>query len=76
MMDKVQKLASEYLRLAKQHGCGDGGCVIYIRGGQHTNGGCRCVYRMDVVREREVARLLRQAQALSREVLGGVEDEP
>lgn len=23
-------------------GCGDGGCVIDVRKGQHTNGGCRC----------------------------------
>lgn len=29
--------------LEKIGGCGDGGCVIHRRPGQHTNGGCRCV---------------------------------
>ncbi len=23
-------------------GCGDGGCIVHIRPGMHTNGGCRC----------------------------------
>ena len=23
-------------------GCGDGGCMIHVRPGMHTNGGCRC----------------------------------
>lgn len=23
-------------------GCGDGDCIIHIRPGMHTNGGCRC----------------------------------
>lgn len=23
-------------------GCGDGNCLVKVRGGQHTNGGCRC----------------------------------
>jgi hypothetical protein len=23
-------------------GCGDGGCVVHVRPGMHTNGGCRC----------------------------------
>ena len=23
-------------------GCGDGGCMVHIRPGMHTNGGCRC----------------------------------
>lgn len=74
MTSRVQQLASEYLLLAKQYGCGDGGCVVYRRGGMHTNGGCRCVYRMDHAREREVARLLRMAQELSRVALTGGDD--
>jgi hypothetical protein len=28
--------------LAQLGGCGDGGCIIHRRGGQHTNGGCHC----------------------------------
>ena len=30
--------------LERDHGCGDGGCrtAVLNRGGQHTNGGCRC----------------------------------
>ena len=23
-------------------GCGDGGCIVHVRPGMHTNGGCRC----------------------------------
>jgi hypothetical protein len=45
-------------------GCGDGGCVIHRPGGQHTNGGCRCTYRMDDTRQREVTKLLLVAQGI------------
>jgi hypothetical protein len=45
-------------------GCGDGGCVVHRPGGQHTNGGCRCTYRMDETRQREVTKLLLQAQGI------------
>lgn len=31
-----------------EHGCTDGCCDMHApRPGQHTNGGCRCWYRMD-----------------------------
>ena len=26
-------------------GCSDGNCLVHVRGGMHTNGGCRCLYR-------------------------------
>ena len=45
-------------------GCGDGGCVIHRPGGQHTNGGCRCTYRRDDTRQREVTKLLLVAQGI------------
>ncbi len=61
----VQKFADEYRQIAAQvGGCGDGGCVIVRPTGMHTNGGCRCTYHMDTMRERGVTRLLRKAQQL------------
>ena len=30
-------------RLTQIGGCGDGNCRVHVRGGQHTNGGCRCM---------------------------------
>ena len=30
------------VRLEQIGGCGDGGCMIHVRPGMHTNGGCRC----------------------------------
>ena len=30
------------VRLKQIGGCGDGGCMIHVRPGMHTNGGCRC----------------------------------
>lgn len=71
-MKSVQALAEEYLELAKHvGGCGDGGCVVLKPEGLHTNGGCRCCYRMDAMRERGVARLLSKAQLLARAALEG-----
>lgn len=29
-------------RREKIGGCGDGGCIVFVRPGMHTNGGCRC----------------------------------
>lgn len=29
-------------RLEEIGGCGDGGCIVHVRPGMHTNGGCRC----------------------------------
>lgn len=31
-----------HVRLEQIGGCGDGGCMIHVRPGMHTNGGCRC----------------------------------
>ena len=31
-----------FFRLEDIGGCGDGGCMIHVRPGMHTNGGCRC----------------------------------
>lgn len=47
-------------------GCGDGGCVFGHPGGQHTNGGCRCLSFTDEGRTLEAARkLARVAQGLA-----------
>lgn len=66
----AKELAANYLKAAEQvGGCMDGGCVILQPTGQHTNGGCRCVYKMDPLKERAVRQLLMRAQHLAREVL-------
>ena len=72
-MSDVKTLAAEYLRRADQiGGCGDGGCVVFIRGGMHTNGGCRCVRSInaDTAREWGIHALLSVAQRLARAALG------
>lgn len=37
---------ADVLRGHMEHigGCGDGGCVVHVRPGMHTNGGCRCTH--------------------------------
>ena len=40
-------------RLEQIGGCGDGNCKVYVRGGQHTNGGCRC-FRNDPLKAERV----------------------
>ena len=40
-------------RLEQIGGCGDGNCKVYIRPGQHTNGGCRCL-RLDPIKAERV----------------------
>jgi hypothetical protein len=52
-------------------GCGDGGCVFGHLGGQHTNGGCRCIstHRDDAHATARVAmRFARIARALAEEL--------
>ena len=48
-------------------GCGDGYCVYGHPGGQHTNGGCRCIptHRDDV---HEVARVARDLSRIAHEL--------
>lgn len=73
-MSDIQALAAEYLKLAEHiGGCGDGGCVVFIRGGMHTNGGCRCVRSTNADRSREwhIHHLLSKAQQLARAALEG-----
>ena len=43
MTDIATALAALDARLAEIGGCGDGCCMVHIRGGMHTNGGCRCL---------------------------------
>ena len=77
-MSDIKALAAEYLRRAEHiGGCGDGGCVVFIRGGMHTNGGCRCVRSInaDGARERGVHHLLSAAQRLARAVLAAAKEE-
>jgi len=65
-MTDIQKLAAEYLDVARQvGGCGDGNCVILHAWVMHTNGGCRCTRHMDATRERGITRLLMKAQQLA-----------
>ena len=35
---------ADVLRGHMEHigGCGDGGCIVHVRPGMHTNGGCGC----------------------------------
>lgn len=35
------------LSLGMQDGCRDGGCVVVLTIGQHTNGGCKCWHTWD-----------------------------
>jgi hypothetical protein len=57
----IEKLRLAELALAERleqiGGCGDGNCKVHRRGGQHTNGGCRCLNnRSDPIKaERVVA---------------------
>jgi hypothetical protein len=77
-MTDIQALAAEYLRRAEQMGgCGDGGCVIFIRKGMHTNGGCRCARAInsDASRERQIGALLSAGQKLARAVMMKEKDE-
>jgi len=50
--------------LAEIGGCGDGNCCIHFPGGQHTNGGCRCVYatRDNQAQRHKVEKVLRNYQ--------------
>ena len=36
---KARELAAKY---GYELGCGDSSCTLGSKGGQHTNGGCRC----------------------------------
>ena len=40
-------------RLEQIGGCGDGNCKVHVRGGQHTNGGCKC-FRNDPLKAERV----------------------
>lgn len=60
--EKLRHEASKLFRktankLYPQAGCGDGGCIFGHPGGQHTNGGCRCL-TSDIHDTRIVARQL------------------
>jgi len=50
--------------LADIGGCRDGNCCIHFPGGQHTNGGCRCVYatRGNQAQRHKVEKVLRNYQ--------------
>ena len=37
-------------------GCGDGNCHVHVRGGMHTNGGCRCFKQNDGIKAQRVIR--------------------
>ena len=41
-------------KLERIGGCGDGSCQVHVRGGQHTNGGCRCFHRDHIKAQRVV----------------------
>jgi hypothetical protein len=47
------------LQLEQIGGCGDGGCIVHQRPGQHTNGGCRC--SKDWIKMRRVVYAYRKA---------------
>ena len=49
---RIELLLAE--RLEQIGGCGDGDCKVHRRGGQHTNGGCRCLRHDGMKAERVV----------------------
>lgn len=52
-----------------EHGCADGYCVIERTRGQHTNGGCRCLYHPDHITLQRVGHMLRAAQAMADDMI-------
>ncbi len=72
--EAVREAAEHYRAIAENvGGCTDGGCVVLRPKGMHTNGGCRCCYRMTGERERGVNRLLLAAQGMMRAALSRME---
>ena len=69
------------VRLEQIGGCGDGGCIVHVRPGMHTNGGCRCnrePHKMSAViywHKREVASQAQEIERL-RGVLKRVTPDP
>jgi len=53
------------LQEALNHGCSDGGCVIEVTKGQHTNGGCKCLYHPEQYKLNRVGHMLRCAQDMA-----------
>ena len=41
-------------------GCGDGNCHVHVRGGMHTNGGCRCFKQNDGIKAQRVIRAYKE----------------
>lgn len=60
-------------RLEEIGGCGDGSCVVYVRPGQHTNGGCRCL-RNDKYKAERVIYAYKQAMAGMRRYINVLEN--
>lgn len=46
-------------------GCSDGYCVVKRPHGQHTNGGCRCMYRPDHITCQRAGHIMRLAQEMA-----------
>ena len=63
-LDKLETVLTEI------GGCGDGNCCIHRPGGQHTNGGCRCVYatRDNQAQRHKVEKVLRNYQIAVKEM--------
>ncbi len=73
----VTDMATDYLRIATEIGsCGDGGCVVLQQKGQHTNGGCRCLYCLDRSELRRLNSLLGIAQAMAKFLTPTADKEP
>ena len=47
------------------HGCSDGHCVIEKTNGQHTNGGCKCLYQPDFYTLQRVGYMLTISQRMA-----------
>jgi len=56
-------------KLEQIGGCGDGGCIVHVRPGMHTNGGCRCnrePHKMSAVIYWHKQEIASQAQEIER----------
>ncbi|CAB4122953.1 hypothetical protein UFOVP28_88 [uncultured Caudovirales phage] len=55
-------------------GCSDGHCIVHVRSGMHTNGGCRCLTR-DMMAAQRVVRAYRTEVEQLRATVKKLEDE-
>jgi len=55
---KITKELQEKLDKLEIYGCGDGNCIVKRNRGQHTNGGCHCLDRLDTAKRMEIRKYI------------------